>query len=260
MQRRVIEFKGEFTNRNEHKQSQSIDAAALQADMARRFKLPGSSMVAMNKPPQRRRTSNTTQTTKSSSSTMIHQQQHKQTAPRVYCCSCCGEPNDATCSICGSCGYFLRSADHQTTTTLSELRGLVKAAPKIDVLEQSQWDTIEDKLEGRKDAYCPICMEAFNQGREVLLSCSHMFHQACLSAFEKFMKSEGNAAVVTCGICLNSSGSNSTPRSSPLPLPPPPVCVSLSSYFPSSAVRLHVFLDPPLICLVCPAHSSLPHF
>ena len=195
MERRVNEFKGQF------KQSQSIDAAALQADMARRFKLPGSSMVAMSKPPQRRRTSNTNQTTKSSS-TMVHQQ-HKQTAhqQRVYC-SCCGEPNDATCSICGTCGYFLRSADHQATATLSELRGLVKAAPKIEVMEQSQWDTIEDKLEGRKDAYCPICMEAFNQGREVLLSCSHMFHQACLSAFEKFMKSEGNDAIVYDGICL----------------------------------------------------------
>ena len=168
--------------------------------MARRFKLPGSSMVAMNKPPQRRRPSNNNQTTKSTS-TMIHQQ-HKQTAQRFYC-SCCGEPNDPSASICGTCGYFLRSADHQTTATLSELRGLVKAAPKIEVMEQSQWDTIEDKLEGRKDAYCPICMEAFNQGREVLLSCSHMFHQACLSAFEKFMKSEGNAAVVVPGrICM----------------------------------------------------------
>jgi hypothetical protein len=80
---------------------------------------------------------------------------------------------------------------------LAELRGLVKAAPKVEAMPQSEWDHIESQVEGRRDAYCPICMEAFNQGREVLLSCSHMFHQACLSAFEKFMKSDDRC----CPIC-----------------------------------------------------------
>ena len=80
------------------------------------------------------------------------------------------------------------------------MRGLVKAAPKVEALPQSDWDRIEGQLEGRKDAFCPICMCAFSEGREVLLSCSHMFHQACLSAFEKFMKSDERC----CPICRTS--------------------------------------------------------
>ena len=115
---------------------------------------------------------------------------------RIYC-SVCGDANTPSSSICSTCGYFLHSADHHTVATLAEMRGLVKAAPKVEAMPQCEWDHIESQLEGRKDAYCPICMEAFNQGREVLLSCSHMFHQACLSAFEKFMKSDERC----CPIC-----------------------------------------------------------
>lgn len=50
---------------------------------------------------------------------------------------------------------------------------------------------------GRNDAYCPICMEGFKGGREVLLSCSHMFHRHCLSSFEIFMRSEERS----CPVC-----------------------------------------------------------
>jgi Ring finger domain/IQ calmodulin-binding motif len=50
---------------------------------------------------------------------------------------------------------------------------------------------------GRNDAYCPICMEGFKDGREVLLSCSHLFHRHCLSSFEIFMKSEESS----CPVC-----------------------------------------------------------
>lgn len=40
-------------------------------------------------------------------------------------------------------------------------------------------------------------MEGFKDGREVLLSCSHMFHRHCLSSFEIFMKSEERS----CPVC-----------------------------------------------------------
>ena len=40
-------------------------------------------------------------------------------------------------------------------------------------------------------------MEGFNGGREVLLSCSHMFHRHCLTSFEKFMRAEERC----CPVC-----------------------------------------------------------
>jgi len=65
-----------------------------------------------------------------------------------------------------------------------------------------EWKAIEDGLKTRAvDAYCPICMEAFKEGHEVLLSCSHIFHRQCLSAFEKFM----NKSERLCPICRHNS-------------------------------------------------------
>lgn len=196
-QRRLNEFKVGF------KQSSSIDAAALQAEMARRFKLPGSVMVTVNgKKSQQAKAQRHRSTTADQGISAMHQQQKQNgssIAARV-CCSVCGDSNAPSSSICSSCGYFLRSADHSTVATLAEVRGLVKAAPKVEAMPQCEWDHIESQLEGRRDAYCPICMEGFNQGREVLLSCSHMFHQACLSSFEKFMKSGERC----CPICRTS--------------------------------------------------------
>ena len=40
-------------------------------------------------------------------------------------------------------------------------------------------------------------MEGFKEGREVLLSCSHMFHRHCLTSFEKFMRTDEKS----CPVC-----------------------------------------------------------
>eukprot|EP01035_Chromulina_nebulosa_P017383 gene17383-22931_t len=77
------------------------------------------------------------------------------------------------------------------------MRGLIKAPSKCDVITKDEWDNIEISISKRFDAYCPICMSGFNQGCEVLLSCSHIFHQNCLQALEKYMKT-GNKS---CPIC-----------------------------------------------------------
>ena len=42
---------------------------------------------------------------------------------------------------------------------------------------------------------CAICMETFKDQTQVLLSCSHVFHQTCLASFERF---SGRA---TCPLC-----------------------------------------------------------
>ena len=56
---------------------------------------------------------------------------------------------------------------------------------------------MEHTVQARDEAFCPICLEGFHQGHEVLLSCSHMFHRACLQNFEQFMR----VTERTCPIC-----------------------------------------------------------
>lgn len=94
------------------------------------------------------------------------------------------------------CGYYLAGV-RQPVATLAQRRGLVQAAPKIETVTPAAWATIESRVDDRKDAFCPICMEAFKTGHEVLLSCSHMFHRHCLHAFEQFMGRETRS----CPIC-----------------------------------------------------------
>jgi hypothetical protein len=71
------------------------------------------------------------------------------------------------------------SGAHAAPISLAQQRGLVKPTSNTTsvVLSQSQWLDIEDNVRKRLEAYCPICMEGFNQGFEVLLSCSHMYHR-----------------------------------------------------------------------------------
>lgn len=165
--------------------SSTVDAAALQQDMARRFNLSsGASGI--------RRTQQT----------QLVRAPANQGAARIngsggrIICECCKKPNSHDTDVCTGCGYFLHSLIEQHST-LSQRRGLSKPVEKVEVLTSSQWDEIENKLANRTvDACCPICMEGYNQGQEVVLSCSHMFHRTCLQAFEKFMKNE-----LSCPIC-----------------------------------------------------------
>lgn len=115
----------------------TIDAAALQDDMARRFNLPGN---AARKPKKTSGLNNgaTIKAMISSSRTSI---------PQIYCISCMNL-NPQASNICNSCGYFLTSAQHNLESSLAELRGLVKSSPKIEVMVESDWDLVECNLAG----------------------------------------------------------------------------------------------------------------
>ena len=102
--------------------------------------------------------------------------------------------------MCVVCGYYLAGV-RQPVATLAQRRGLVQAAPKVETVGPAAWATIESRVDDRKDAFCPICMEAFKTGHEVLLSCSHMFHRHCLHAFEQFMGRETRS----CPICRSTN-------------------------------------------------------
>ena len=70
---------------------------------------------------------------------------------------------------------------------------------------------------GLDECLCPICLEEFRTGEQVILSCSHVFHEACLTSFEAFQASQhaksrgaqgqaegGNAAAAyerACPVC-----------------------------------------------------------
>jgi len=71
---------------------------------------------------------------------------------------------------------------------------LEKPAPK---LTEEEWKGLRKTAVDRGSHLrpCPICCDHFGTQPQVILSCSHVFHSACLKSFEKF---SGN---VVCPIC-----------------------------------------------------------
>ncbi|GFO00426.1 RING finger protein 32-like [Plakobranchus ocellatus] len=70
--------------------------------------------------------------------------------------------------------------------TLAQKFGLVEAPKQL--LSESEWSGIKAKSNKREDSGepCVICKEDFGLQEQVILSCSHVFHRACLQAFERF--------------------------------------------------------------------------
>ncbi|NXS97877.1 RNF32 protein, partial [Jacana jacana] len=70
--------------------------------------------------------------------------------------------------------------------TLAQKLGLVEPPPLP--LTAEEWVKIKQRSIQHGDSVqpCAICREEFALQPQVLLSCSHVFHKACLKAFEKF--------------------------------------------------------------------------
>ncbi|XP_023568500.1 RING finger protein 32 [Octodon degus] len=79
--------------------------------------------------------------------------------------------------------------------TLAQKLGLF--APPPPPLSPAEWERVKQRsvLQGDSAQPCPICKEDFRLHPQVLLSCSHVFHRACLQAFEKFTNKK------TCPLC-----------------------------------------------------------
>ncbi|XP_032763089.1 RING finger protein 32 isoform X3 [Rattus rattus] len=79
--------------------------------------------------------------------------------------------------------------------TLAQKLGLL-ALPPLP-LSSDEWEKVKQRslLQGDSMQPCPICKEEFELQPQVLLSCSHVFHRACLQAFEKFTNRK------TCPLC-----------------------------------------------------------
>ncbi|XP_042255949.1 RING finger protein 32 isoform X3 [Thunnus maccoyii] len=70
--------------------------------------------------------------------------------------------------------------------TLAQKMGLV--ASPAGRLTEDEWTQVKARSvqEGESAQPCAICREEFCLQPQVLLSCSHVFHRACLQAFERF--------------------------------------------------------------------------
>nr|XP_012300744.1 RING finger protein 32 isoform X1 [Aotus nancymaae]XP_012300745.1 RING finger protein 32 isoform X1 [Aotus nancymaae] len=79
--------------------------------------------------------------------------------------------------------------------TLAQKLGLI--GPPPPPLSSDEWEKVKQRflLQGDSMQPCPICKEDFELRPQVLLSCSHVFHRACLQAFEKFTNKK------TCPLC-----------------------------------------------------------
>ncbi|RUS70065.1 hypothetical protein EGW08_022171, partial [Elysia chlorotica] len=79
--------------------------------------------------------------------------------------------------------------------TLAQKFGLVQAPKQL--LSETEWSGVKDKSNKRDDSGepCVICKEDFGLQEQVILSCSHVFHRACLQAFERFTGRK------TCPMC-----------------------------------------------------------
>ncbi|XP_072307467.1 RING finger protein 32 [Eucyclogobius newberryi] len=76
--------------------------------------------------------------------------------------------------------------DTQAPLTLAERMGLVVGP--VEKLTEEQWSLVKVRSaqQGESAHPCAICKEEFHLKPQVLLSCSHVFHRACVKAFEKF--------------------------------------------------------------------------
>ncbi|KAL5256650.1 hypothetical protein ACHWQZ_G011788 [Mnemiopsis leidyi] len=85
--------------------------------------------------------------------------------------------------------------DKPPPPTLAQRYGL--AAPPPTVLTEGEWEHVKQQslIRGDNSAPCVICKEEFGLGGQVLLSCSHVFHKACLKAFERYSGRK------TCPMC-----------------------------------------------------------
>jgi hypothetical protein len=99
-------------------------------------------------------------------------------------------------------------SSHRQRETLAERIGLIQTNTKTDNhLTEAAWDVVKQRSNDRQDSNCPcaICQEDFGLGQQVLLSCSHVFHRACLTTFEKYVSHNANGSDLrTCPICRRS--------------------------------------------------------
>lgn len=189
---------------NKLKRDNIIDSACLQAHLSKTLSLGNNLSLRLksknavsqprNKPNQSKPTTLTsTSVPRYSNSRAIEHYD----IDNYRLCPSCDEETSKSLKSCEHCGYFF-IVYNIPELSLAQKRGLVPIVEhKITVIQKDEWESIENSMNFREDAHCPICMNGFSHGHEILLSCSHIFHHHCLTAFENFMKINERS----CPIC-----------------------------------------------------------
>jgi hypothetical protein len=162
----------------------SLDASALQSDIARRFNLPGAAVKRVKYLAAGAAAAAAAGAGAVRSARHGHSHAHTHAASAAGSrareqqqCPSCAQVVSVGDTTCPNCGIFFRSI-RAFEPTLAESRGLVAPAhAPVVVVSAQRWAEIEARPWERQEADCPICMEGFALGHEVLLSCSHMFHR-----------------------------------------------------------------------------------
>ncbi|KAL4856483.1 RING finger protein 32 [Chlorella vulgaris] len=84
-------------------------------------------------------------------------------------------------------------------SSLAQRLGLLPSPPPP--FSPADWLTVHTRSRQREDSSgnCSICLAPFKAQAQVLLSCSHTFHHACLASFERFSRDHGQARC--CPLC-----------------------------------------------------------
>ena len=180
-----MEFRRALSGTQRSASTSLVDSAALQSEMAKKYNLMGAGQIKQGRRANRNNQSSLTNS--------ISSRDCRNSSPVL--CACCQCPYNSGEPSCPNCGYFTNNLQ-PVVETLAQRRGLVPTAPKVAALTPFDWSVIENSRSD-PDSCCPICMEGFKQGHEVLLSCSHIFHRTCLRSFENFTKDNE----LTCPIC-----------------------------------------------------------
>jgi hypothetical protein len=93
-----------------------------------------------------------------------------------------------------------KSTKTEKKPSLAQKLGLVEG-PKPP-LTKEEWDKIESNAVKRNHVQepCPICMDYFSFGKQIILDCSHIFHVDCFTNFEKFVKQQKEVKL-SCPLC-----------------------------------------------------------
>ncbi|MCJ8731994.1 hypothetical protein PDJAM_G00205740 [Pangasius djambal] len=112
------------------------------------------------------------------------------------------EMNESLVQSCSSdVDSFLREIDRSVAQSRDVFHLFDRLQTSTRGTEEELWMKAQEKAVQRDTRDCPICLtplrSAHSSAPVVLLSCSHLFHQSCLSASEDF-RQEGGA---TCPLC-----------------------------------------------------------
>ncbi|XP_050970781.1 RING finger protein 32 isoform X2 [Labeo rohita] len=112
------------------------------------------------------------------------------------------EMNDSLVQSCSmDVEAFLSDIDRSVATSHHILRRFADKYAGASEMEDKDWLEAQEKAVQRGVQDCPICLNHLGSSKDdrnvLLLSCSHLFHEPCLQAFERFC----HEVKPTCPLC-----------------------------------------------------------